>query len=285
MRLFAWSDLHVDYELNRRIVNEISDVDYRADTLLLAGDLSHDESLLLWTLDAVRRKFGAVGFVPGNHDLWVAPRDGGNSMEKLERLQLRCRDNGILTTSFTVKVDGSPVRIVPLLSWYREPHEGPDSLFLSKPGEDPALRGWADHHRIRWPKFEEGEYAADVLLNRNSTGGINTPAPTVVTFSHFLPRVELVFRDWEAFCERREISSHDPHPSFNFTRVAGCLSIDRTLRSLNSSVHVYGHQHRNRDREFEGVRYISRCLGYPDERTASGLPVDQFLPARIVPPR
>ncbi len=31
-------------------------------------------------------------------------------------------------------------------------------------------------------------------------------------------------------------------------------------------MHVYGHQHRNRHREEDGVVYVSHCLGYPKER-------------------
>ena len=282
MRLFAWSDLHVDYDVNRRLVAGLSDHDYQSDLLLLAGDLSHDEALLCETLEVLRRKFGRVAFVPGNHDLWVSPDAGEDSLQKLDRLDERCRGSGVETLPFRANLNGVELRLVPLLSWYREPHEGPDSLYLPKPGEDPRLRGWADHHRIRWPNFAGHAAAADALPERQQVES-TTPAVPTITFSHFLPRVELVFHDWERFHRHRETSGIDPHPTFNFTRVAGCHGIDRRLRSLNSRLHVYGHQHRNRDREFEGVRYVSRCLGYPEERAASGLSLDHFLPLRLDP--
>jgi hypothetical protein len=83
-----------------------------------------------------------------------------------------------------------------------------------------------------------------------------------MTFSHFLPRRELLRgRHRETGTGTRE-----PRHSFNFSRVAGSRAIDRNLRSLSSIVYVYGHQHRNRDRTIEGVRYFSHCLGYPAER-------------------
>jgi hypothetical protein len=37
---------------------------------------------------------------------------------------------------------------------------------------------------------------------------------------------------------------------------------------MGSRVHAYGHQHRNRAVEIEGVLYISHCLGYPYERNS-----------------
>lgn len=280
MRLFAWSDLHVDYDVNRRLVAGLSDHDHRSDLLLLAGDLSHDETLLCETLDVLRMKFGRVAFVPGNHDLWVSQNADEDSLQKLDRLEGRCRESGVETLPFYAEVDGVELRLVPLLSWYREPHEGPDSLYLPKPGEDPGLRGWADHRRIRWPEFAEHGAAADALPERRRVES-TTPVVPTITFSHFLPRVELVFHDWERFRNERRTSGRDPHPTFNFTRVAGCRGIDRRLRRLDSKLHVYGHQHRNRDRKYEGVRYVSRCLGYPDERLASGLSLDQFLPLHV----
>jgi hypothetical protein len=53
---------------------------------------------------------------------------------------------------------------------------------------------------------------------------------------------------------------------FNFSTVAGSTLIDRQIRQLGSRVHVYGHQHRNRRRCYDGVWYLSNCLGYPEER-------------------
>ena len=87
----------------------------------------------------------------------------------------------------------------------------------------------------------------------------------VISFSHFLPRVELVFSDWERFRAGGGVTGNDRAPEFNFTRVAGCRQLDAQLRKLGSTLHLYGHQHRNRDREIDGVRYVSHCLGYPPE--------------------
>ena len=58
----------------------------------------------------------------------------------------------------------------------------------------------------------------------------------------------------------------DPHPYFNFSRVAGDQRIENQIRRLKSGIHVYGHQHRNRDRTIAGVRYVSHCLGNKSER-------------------
>jgi hypothetical protein len=84
----------------------------------------------------------------------------------------------------------------------------------------------------------------------------------VVTFSHFLPRQELLRGGSPA----RLPPGSEPRHAFNFSRVAGSSSIDRQLRGFDATIHVYGHQHRNRDRMIEGVRYLSHCLGYPSER-------------------
>ena len=59
---------------------------------------------------------------------------------------------------------------------------------------------------------------------------------------------------------------YDRNPQFHFSRVAGSDLIDKQIRQIGSVLHVYGHQHINRDRKIDGVHYISHCLGYPNER-------------------
>ncbi len=271
MRIFGWSDLHVDFAANRKLVEQLSRQDYQQDLLLLAGDVSNQLARLTQTLRSLKDRFAEVAFVPGNHDLWIARGDHFDSLGKLQAMRAQIRDLGIQLDSFTRVANGRLVRFIPLLAWYLKPEEGAGSLFLAKPGEDPDLHMWADNYRIRWPALPNGRSPAEHLLALNA-GGPHGPAsppaqaaPVTVTFSHFLPRVELVFGDWEKFQADGTASGHDRAPEFNFTRVAGCRQLDELLRSHRSTLHLYGHQHRNRDRRIDGVRYLSHCLGYPTE--------------------
>jgi hypothetical protein len=103
----------------------------------------------------------------------------------------------------------------------------------------------------------------------------------VVSFSHFLGREELIFESPEER-KRRQLAMgervsdepgekiNDPNVWFNFSRVAGCDLIDEQCRALGAAVHVHGHQHRQRDRRIDGVRYVSHCLANQGERM-SGL--------------
>jgi hypothetical protein len=150
---------------------------------------------------------------------------------------------------------------------------------------------WADNHRIKWPPMPDDRLPAEHLLAINpapSTPSANNPplnaqipVPAVITFSHFLPRVELVFSDWNRFLAGGEVSGNDRAPEFNFTRVAGCTQLDAMLRAHGSVVHLYGHQHRNRDRVIDGVRYISHCLGYPPEWHDHDTDPPRHLPLEI----
>ena len=264
MRLFVWSDLHVDYPANRQLLEQLSRQDFQDGVLLVAGDVSSDPEKALRALTGLRERFAEVAFVPGNHDLWVTSQGRLNSLEKLHELRALCRAAGIRVDPFTGSLAGQSVRIIPLLSWYLKPEEGPGSLFLPKPGEDPELRMWADNHRIKWPALPDNLTPAEHLLALNSSPMPGERLP-VISFSHFLPRVELVFSDWERFQAGGGVTGNDRVPEFNFTRVAGCRQLDAQLRKLGSTTHLYGHQHRNRDREIDGVRYVSHCLGYPPE--------------------
>ena len=82
MRILAISDLHTDFRENKVLLEQISDVAYRQDILIAAGDISDRLETLTSTLTLLRAKFMKVFYVPGNHELWVRKGDG-TSMEKL----------------------------------------------------------------------------------------------------------------------------------------------------------------------------------------------------------
>jgi hypothetical protein len=82
----------------------------------------------------------------------------------------------------------------------------------------------------------------------------------VISFSHFLPRPELL----------------PPRRNLRFKglpKVAGCTSIDGQIRRLNSKLHVFGHSHINYDCVIEGVRYVQNALAYPNEHRRERTPI------------
>lgn len=64
-RIFAISDIHVDIPENLRLVNSWSDVDFKNDVLILAGDVTDNLSLLKTVLTSLTQKFSKVCHVPG----------------------------------------------------------------------------------------------------------------------------------------------------------------------------------------------------------------------------
>lgn len=266
MRIFTVSDLHVDFTENELWLKNISEADYQQDALILAGDVSHEFDELKLALNILLEKFGKVFFVPGNHELWLNNSHWQDSLEKLQAILDFCGQSGVLTKTHKLAAgDKNPVWIVPLLSWYTQPAEGPETLYLNKPGEDSSNRMWSDNYYIRWGKDKETFNAARhfALLNKKALQQ-EYDAP-LISFSHFLPRQEVMFRDGIK-PDLARVRKHDRNPSFNFSRVAGSTLIEKQLRQLDSRIHVYGHQHINRDLTLNGVRYISNCLGYPVER-------------------
>lgn len=261
-RVFALSDLHLDYRDNRDKFDALSASEYARDALLLGGDLTHDLGLLEEALASARAKFAEVFFVPGNHELWLRENLFEDSWQKFEHILGMCRTLGVRTDPLKLATDNGDVWVVPLFSWYVQPHEGDDSLHKDKPGEDKTLSMWLDNQLIKWPDWN-GRIADEVFLELNRSRLQRRYDAPVLSFSHFLPRTDLVFRTPAEIAQGPPM--HDRNPAFNFTSVAGSQGLERQIRALGSRVHVYGHQHRNRHREVEGVTYISHCMGYPRE--------------------
>lgn len=241
MRVFALSDLHVDYHGNAAWVQNLSRSDYRDDLLILAGDITHRPLLLATCLDALAKRFHTVLFVPGNHDLWVLGEGSDkDSLQKFREVRAIADDNGVSMQPFR----RDNILIAPLLGWYDYSFGEPDDELRSL---------WMDYRACRWP---EGMSHDDIVAHFTTMNAIEVPPESarVITFSHFLPRQDLV----PMYVPRRH-RILDP--------VLGSVLIEHQLRRLKPDIHVYGHSHINRSVRIDGVRYINNAFGYPQEET------------------
>lgn len=276
-RILAISDLHVDFKDNMQHMLSLSESAYKDDCLIVAGDACDDIAKLEHLLGSLTSKFSLVTFVPGNHELWVRRNSFSDSLEKFHKILDLCDQLGVRTQPFKVNGATNQVTVVPLFSWYRTEDEDPYSLRINKEGEDWENSPWADKYYCKWPSHwqrqpaETANYFAE--LNATNIRQYDTP---VISVSHFLPRRELIFSEQQhidKFCKDDALIpafDSDPTPGFNFSRVAGCSLVDQQIRSLGSTMHVYGHQHRNRNKVIDGVHYVSHCLGYARERSILG---------------
>jgi predicted phosphodiesterase len=239
MRVFATSDLHTDYKENFRWLTQLSDTAYRDDALIVAGDVSDRLEIIRETFLLLRSKFRHLLFTPGNHELWVRNAEI-NSIDKLQQVLQLCAELGVATTPQRF----DDLWIVPLFSWY-------DGVY------DPEMKAWADFHLCKWP--EDAQPLADYFLRLNEPHLHPYDAP-VVTFSHFIPRADLL-----------------PPPEYLriswLAHVSICKALDAQIRQLNSSVHVCGHTHTTFDRVIDDVRYVQNAVRYPKERRSGSLPI------------
>ena len=262
MQVYAISDVHADYRDNLWQLEQLPRHSYGADALILAGDVSHKPEVLRRTFEIFLERFCHVFFVPGNHELWAGRGQHASSVEKFQEVLRLCESMGVRTGPGVIGTGTDQVCVVPLFSWYTRPGEGSDSLYRERPTQGPSESVWADDYLVKWPRtadFQAVQYFLDLNARRVSA----LYPVSRVSFSHFLPRQDLMF----AAPGDAPYAALDPaRAMFNFSAVAGSTLIDQQIRQLGSRVHVYGHQHRNRRRYYDGVWYVSNCLGYPDER-------------------
>src|SRR5262245_60806862 len=239
MRVFALSDIHINYDANREWVGNLSSSDYTDDVLILGGDISDSLAQVEWCLKTLSRRFAKVLFVPGNHDLWVfQEKDRKTSIEKFHqvcRVMERC------------EVSMSPfhpdtLSIVPLLGWY--------DYSFGEPTRE-LLDTWMDYHACSWPEPFSVKEITEYFLAMNQTA-VKVKNKMVISFSHFVPRIDLM-PDWVTSKNRI------------LYPVLGSSKLESQVRQLNSRIHVYGHSHVNRNVIVDRVCYINNAFGYPYE--------------------
>jgi hypothetical protein len=245
--------------------------------ILIAGDVSHDLEILRWTFQTLKSKFSEVSFVPGNHELWLDKDGEGkdkckDSVFKLENILQLCLEEDIRIGP--VKV-GS-LWIVPLLSWHHlsfdsEPPICSDT-WAGIPSSFRTIRAGADYRKTEWPHpidplddsvAQFMDSLNDIILDFEFVDDWDDDT-TILTFSHFLPRVELL-------PEKRYLSLP------TLPACSGSIFLESRLRQLNQQLpnksdcdetrhlHAFGHSHLAWDLELENVRYVHVPLAYPRE--------------------
>lgn len=281
------SDIHIDYQENFDALLELPIRKENNDALIIAGDATDNIDRLEELLLAMKQRFNWVGFIPGNHELWIRQKmrtqtsiQFSDSIIKFDAIIEMCQRIGVFTEPTKVGDDNASLWLVPLFSWYHGPEENPASLYAEKACEkDRTSEMWSDFFLTVWPESIKGPIA-DYFLTLNQQHMLRKFDAPVLTFSHFLPLQELMMPSKQ----EREVSTllhKDMTPEFNFSRVAGTQVIDHQLREIDSKMHLYGHQHRNRYREIDGVTYVSHCMGYPKERER-GLVATQCTHPRLL---
>ena len=254
MRVFAVSDLHADLAPNRAWLDDVSTTEHTADTLIVAGDVADRLPRLAEALALLRRRFAEVFFVPGNHELWAR---GGerDSVAKFDAVLRTCAEVGVRTAPG----GAGSAWIVPLFSWYDASFDVRGEAVVEE------LDAWSDRYFCRWPA---GIGPVDRYFLDMNEGNLVPRGTPVISFSHFVPRTELV----------------PPVSALRFKglpQVAGSLGIEEQIRRLGSSVHVFGHTHIPVDRVIDSVRYVQHYFRPP---TADVPLLKEVWPATDVTP-
>ncbi|WP_329014899.1 metallophosphoesterase family protein [Streptomyces sp. NBC_00690] len=272
-RLVAISDLHVRYDENKKIVDELRP-ERETDWLIIAGDIGEVVSDIEWTLSTLRDRFAKVVWTPGNHELWTAPDDPIQlrGEQRYRHLVEMCRRLDVLTPEDPFPIwegEGGPAAIAPLFLLY-------DYTFRPEGthSKESALRVAEDAGVVCTDEFmlhpdpypsREAWCRARVELTEARLEALPADLPTVLV-NHF-PLV-------------REPTRVLWHPEFALW-CGTTATADWHVRFRARAV-VYGHLHIPRLIHCDGVPHQEVSLGYPREwrrRAEAPGKLVQILPA------
>lgn len=243
MRVYAISDLHVDYPENLEWTLSLDKTKFVNDVLILAGDVTDDLELLTRVLQNLRECFSRLLFVPGNHELWIRRGDEGCSLEKFDNILRRCDELDVVTQPICME----GVSFVPLFAWYDYSFGEPDRQLR---------RAWRDFKACKWPQYLSGDEAVNRHFLEINEPHLSLSNDTVISFSHFVPRIDVMP---DAIPEKRR----------QIYPVLGSGALGEQIARLGSDIHVYGHSHVNQDIFLGKTRFINNAFAYPDETRIS----------------
>jgi 3',5'-cyclic AMP phosphodiesterase CpdA len=256
VKLYALSDLHVGFEMNRRALDSLERHD--DDWLILGGDLGetreHVETVLRATVD----RFARVLYVPGNHELWVHPEDRSapRGVARYQALVELCRGYGVVTPEDPYPVwpgEGAPCVIAPLFTLYDysfRPDHVPFERALDWAAEDGIM--CADEvllHPDPYPSRQD--WCAARCASTEARLAAIDPSLATVLINHYPLRYDLAVLPavprFTLWCGTRR--TEDWHTRFRAIAV------------------VSGHLHIPSTRYRDSVRFEEVSVGYPRQWT------------------
>jgi 3',5'-cyclic AMP phosphodiesterase CpdA len=269
VKLLGISDLHVRHEANRRALDALAP--HPDDWLVVAGDVAETVADVEQALRLLCARFARVLWVPGNHELWSAPRDPLCGEARYRRLVETCRRLGVLTPEDEY------------VEWHGEGGRHTLALlfllydYSFRPAEVPV------DDVLRWA-MEADTVAADEVLLR--------PDPHPSRADWCAARCELTERRLARLpdASRLVLINHYPLRADHAVlprvpRYRPWCGTDRTTEwhtRFRADLVVYGHLHVRTTRWRDGVRFEEVSLGYPrqwDARRGIDPYLRQLLPA------
>lgn len=253
MSVWCFSDIHTNHKANAEWIQAlVHENKFTNDTIIVAGDVSETTNVFDWTLRLLCSAFRDVFFVPGNHDLWCDGRE--NSIDRLEEIMEICSQLGV----HTKPAYSNGAIIAPLFSWHQQSWD-----------TEPDIVGWegipsvqfiGDYRKTRWPPglnlYDDSIAKYFDALNRDDelkALQVQWPDAPLITFSHFVPKIELTPEKRYLFCPA-------------LMKAIGSSFLERRIDKLRPDLHIFGHTHFGCDRTVDDIRYIQAPLGTPTER-------------------
>jgi 3',5'-cyclic AMP phosphodiesterase CpdA len=275
-QLLAISDLHVGYEANRALVEEMrpgSDEDW----LIVAGDVGEIFDDILWALRTLKQHFSTVLWLPGNHELWTHPRDPVTlrGEARYRRLVEEIRALGVVTPEDPYPIWESPegpVAVCPLFLLY-------DYTWRDgTPGATTKEEALAQSSDLGVICSDEVLLHPDPLPGRDDwcRARVAETASRLEALDTGLPTV--LANHWPL---HRDPTAVLRHPSFALW--CGTELTEDWHTRFHATEVVYGHLHIPRVIWRDSVRFTEVSLGYPREWGArpSGAPgLRRILPGR-----
>ncbi|MYT28066.1 metallophosphoesterase [Streptomyces sp. MspMP-M5] len=271
-RLVAVSDLHVRYDENRDIVEQLrpeSDDDW----LLVAGDIGEQIDDIRWALGLLSSRFAKVVWVPGNHELWTPAKDPVQlrGVARYQHLLEICRELGVVTPEDPYPVwegAGGPVVVAPLFLLYDYSFRMPGMASKEEALKIAEQAGvvCTDEYFLHPDPYPSREAwcRARVAETEARLAALPEDLPTVL-INHW-PLV-------------REPTRPLWYPEFALW--CGTEATADWPRRFRAATVVYGHLHIPRLLRCDGVLHQEVSLGYPREwRRRSGSP---GRPVQILP--
>lgn len=257
MKLYAISDLHLRYEINRRALEALPV--YGEDWLIVAGDVGETLELHQYALALLTRRFAQVIWVPGNHDLWTLPSTHFTTHhergeEKYQKLVALCREYGVLTPEDPYVIwpgEPAPALLVPLFLLY-------DYSFRPDDVSQERALAWAEETDVICT--DEVLLHPDPYPSRADWCQARC-ASTMQRLQKEVSHMPVVFINH--FPMRQSLVRLKKIPRFSLW--CGTRQTDDWHQRFPTAAVVYGHVHMRATDYQDGVRFEEVSLGYPQQ--------------------